>query len=87
MKNLCKKLKALGKQVTVILGFNTSLFSTLLFIYLSPFLPITVVYAIAVALSRVFIGAHYASDVLAGFSLGLAYLVLSINLIYKKMES
>jgi undecaprenyl-diphosphatase len=36
-----------------------------------------------IGISRIYLGVHYASDVLAGFSLSLAYLIISIY-IYEK---
>ncbi len=39
-----------------------------------------------IGISRIYLGVHYASDVLGGFSLAMAYLIVSINLLYKKME-
>lgn len=35
--------------------------------------------------SRIYLGVHFASDVLAGFALSCAYLILFIKLIYKKI--
>lgn len=40
-----------------------------------------------IGISRIYLGVHYASDVLAGFALSMAYLIIYIKLFYKKMES
>lgn len=40
-----------------------------------------------VGLSRIYLGVHFVSDVIAGFALSLAYLNLFINFVYKKKES
>jgi len=37
-----------------------------------------------VGISRIYLGVHYASDVLGGYSLAMMYLILYIKLIYKK---
>lgn len=40
-----------------------------------------------IGISRIYLGVHYASDVLAGFALSMAYLIVYIIIFYKKMES
>lgn len=40
-----------------------------------------------IGISRIYLGVHYASDVLAGFALSMAYLIIYIIIFYKKMES
>ena len=37
-------------------------------------------------ISRIYLGVHYASDVLAGFALSMAYLIVYINVFYKKIK-
>ncbi len=37
-----------------------------------------------IGLSRIYLGVHYASDVLAGFIISFTYLILFINLVYNK---
>lgn len=38
-----------------------------------------------IGISRIYLGVHFASDVLAGFALSCAYLIIFINLVYKKI--
>lgn len=39
---------------------------------------------VLIGLSRIYVGVHYASDVLAGFIISFAYLIIFINLVYNR---
>lgn len=43
-----------------------------------------VILTFLIGLSRIYLGVHYTSDVIGGFVLGIAYLVLFIQIVYSK---
>ena len=45
-----------------------------------------VIIILIIGYSRIYLGAHFPSDVIAGFSLGLFYLILYINLVIKRVN-
>ena len=41
---------------------------------------------VLIGISRIYLGVHYASDVLAGFIISFTYLIIFINLVYNRYK-
>ena len=51
------------------------------------FSSLLVLLILLIGISRIYLGVHFASDVIGGFALSLAYLIVFINFIYIKKEN